>query len=818
MDMLSQDLRHAARRLLRRPAFAAVAILTLALGIGANVAIYTVVRGVLLEPLPYTAPDRLALVVNVRNGVQGGGWISEPEALEYREGVSSFEHVAYWAGGAVNIATGAGDPERVVTARVTPGMFDVFGVPAVAGRYFMDGEWRRGAEPVVVLGHGLWQRRFAGDRSVIGSTLLVNNEAHTIIGVLPQGVGLPADYEATRATELFLPQPLERDSLLSDRGSHYLLGIARLRAGATIARANAELERIAHAWVSDGIVDEAAGLVPVARPLSDTVVGAARPLLFVLAGAVAFLLLIACVNVANLLLARGDERRREIAVRASLGAGRGRIIRQLLIESGLLALAGGAIGLLLAHAGVRGLIALGPAALPRIGAVGLDGHALLFTVGIALFTAVLFGLVPALQLSRTGLGQGLREGGRNATGGRSRRRFRHALVVAELALSVMLVIGAGLMVRTFAALQRIDLGFDHASVLTAQFSLPQLGYEEDQDVERFVRDLIEDVRALPGVQYAGAGRLLPLTGEIGDWTITVEGASQDENQGRNADWQVVTDGYFETMGMRLVQGRWFTPADDRDAPPVAVVSRTLANAYWPDGNAIGARYHMGTNPNRPWITIVGIIEDVRHNGVLEDARREMYVPHAQWSAAAMTSPRRTMTIVARTFGDPLALLPALRIAVRAHDPGVPLSEVRTLERIVDDAVSGTRFTTLLLALFAVIALTLATVGTYGVIAYGVSQRRHEMGIRMALGASRGDVVRLVLTSGGSVSLIGIILGVAGALVLSRVMRGLVYGVATLDPLTFLAVPLLLAGAALAACWLPARRAAATPPATALRMD
>lgn len=818
MDHLRQDLRHAARRLLRRPGFAAIAILTLGLGIGANVAIYTVVRAVLLEPLPYAEADRLALVVNLRKGVLEGGWISEPEALEVREGVSSFENVAYWTSGAANVASGAGDPERVVTARVTAGLFDVLAVPAAAGRYFAADEWRRGGPPVAVLGHGLWQRRFGGAASVIGSTLLVNNEAHTIVGVLPAGVGLPIDYEATRPTELFVPLPLERDSLMEGRGSHYLLGIARLRPDATIARANAELATIARGWIVDGFVSEADALLPVARPLSDAIVGAARPLLFVLAGAVAFLLLIACVNVANLLLARGDERRREIAVRASLGAGRARIIRQLLIESGLLALVGGALGLLLAQAGVRALIALGPTAIPRIGEVEMDAGVLLFAVGIALLTAVLFGLVPALQLSRAELGRELREGGRSATGGRSRQRFRHSLVVAELALSVMLVIGAGLMVRTFAALQRIDLGFDRSSVITAQLSLPLLGYEEDEQVERFVRDIVNDIRALPGVQHAGAGRLLPLTGEIGDWSITLEGIPARDGADHDADWQIVTDGYFEAMGMRLVRGRWFTSTDDRDAPPVAVVSRALAEAYWPGGDAIGRRYRIGTNPDRPWVTIVGIVENVRHNEVLETPRREMYVPHAQWSTASQTGARRTMAIVARTTDDPLALVPALRAAVRARDPGVPLSDVRTLDRIVGGAVSGTRFTTLLLTLFASIALVLATVGTYGVIAYGVAQRRHEMGIRMALGASRGDVIRLVLTSGGGIAAIGIGVGVAGALALSRLMSGLVYGVPALDPVTYLVVPAILAAAALLACWIPARRAAATHPAAALRTD
>lgn len=817
MDAL-QDLRHAARRLVRRPGFAAAAILTLALGIGANVAIYTVVRAVLLEPLPYADTDRLALVVNLRNGVLEGGWISEPEALEYREDVSSFGHVAFWDDGAANVSAGTGTPERVRMARVTEGMFDVFGVPAAAGRYFTSDEWRRGGPPVVVLGHGLWVRAFGGERAIIGSTILVDNEARVVVGVLPDGVGLPSDYAATRPTELFLPHPLARDSLMEERGSHYLLGVARLRDGATIEQANAELATIGHGWVVDGIVDRAEALVPVARSLNDSVLGNARPLLFVLAGAVAFVLLIACVNVANLLLARGDERRREIAVRASLGAGRGRIVRQLLLESGLLAFAGGALGVLLAVFGVRALVALRPAAIPRIDSVSLDATALLFAGIVALLTVVLFGVVPALQLSRTQLSRELREGGRSATGGKSRQRFRQGLVVAELALSVILVIGAGLMLRTLDALQRVDLGFDESSVLTAQLSLPQAGYEEAEDVERFIGSVVRDVRALPGVRAAGAGRLLPLTGEIGDWSVTIEGLPPRQDVERNGDWQIVTDGYFEAMGMRLVEGRWFTENDNRSIAPVAVVNRTMADAYWPGGRAVGSRYRLGMNPNRPWITVVGVVEDVRHNDVLEEPRREMYVPHAQWNATTNSGARRTMALVVRTAGDPLALVPAVRNVVRSHDPGVPLAEIRTLENIVGDAMSGSRFAAVLLALFAVIALVLATVGTYGVIAYGVAQRRHEMGIRMALGASRGDVLRLVLAGGGAVALIGIAAGLLGAIALSRVMSGLLYGVATLDPLTFVAVPVLLAATALAACWLPARRAAATHPATALRSD
>ncbi|HEX6132655.1 MAG TPA: ABC transporter permease [Longimicrobiales bacterium] len=817
MDLLRQEVHHAIRRLGRRPAFTAIALLTLGLGIGANAAIYSVIRGVLLRPLPYGEPDRLALVMNTRAG-ETGSWLSEPEALEYREGVSSFEHFAVWSAGTANIGSGSGDAERVATASVSEGMFEVFGVEPAAGRYFAAEEWRRGGPPVVVLGHALWQRRFGGDRDIVGTDILVNNTARTVVGVLPAAVSVPLDYESTVPTELYMPLPLAADSLLGERGSHYLYGMARLRAGATIARANAELDLITRRWVTDGLVHAAAELGALAEPLRDAVVGNVRPLLLLVAGAVGFVLLIACANVANLLLARAEERRREVAVRASLGASRARIMAQLLTESGVLAVGGGALGLLIALAGVRGLVALDPASIPRIGDVHLDGAALVFTATVSLLAGVLFGLVPALQLSRPDLNTELREGGRSMSGGRARQRFRSGLVVAELALSVMLVIGAGLMIRTFAALRQIDLGFDQQSALTAELSLPLAGYEDAIRVERFFGELVDEVRQLPGVVSAAAGRLLPLTGEIGNWSITIEGQARRPEENPNGDWQIVTDGYFETMGMRLLSGRLFEPADRRGAPPVAVISRAMADTYWPGGRALGSRFRLGTDPNRPWITIVGVVEDVRHNAATETPRTEMYVPHAQWVEASTSGARRTMVLVARTAADPLALVPRIRELVRRRDADVPLSNVRTLDDIVAAEFSSTTFVMLLLAVFAGVALTLAAIGIYGVISYSVSQRTHEMGIRMALGATSSDVLRLVVGGGAALVGVGIAVGLGGSLAISRLMTSALYGVAPIDPLTFTIVPALLGSVALLACWVPSRRAAATPPVVALRSD
>jgi len=817
MDFIRQDVVHAMRRLAHRPAFTGVAVLTLALGIGANAAIYSVIRGVLLLPLPYADPGRVAVVVNTRPG-ENQSWISEPEALEYREGVSGFEHFAVWSNGTANIASGSGDPERVVSASVSAGMFDVLGVPPAAGRYFTEEEWRRGGPPVVVLGYGLWQRRFGADPDIIGTDVIVNGNARTVVGVLPRGVKLPLDYETTAATELYVPLPLQRDSLLGERGSHYLFGVARLRDGATLERANAELETITRRWVEDGVIHAQAQLGAEARPLADVVVGGVRPMLFVLAGAVGFVLLIACANVANLLLARAEERRREIAVRASLGASRVRILTQLLVESGMLALFGGVLGVIIAVFGVRALVGLDAAGIPRIDEIRIDGAVLAFAAFASLAAAVLFGALPSLQLSRPDLNTDLREGGRGSTGSRTRQRFRRTLVVAQLALSVVLLIGAGLMIRTFAALRRIDLGFDDTRVLTAELTLPLRDYEDAVRVESFFAGVIEELRATPGVERAAAGRLLPLTGEIGDWTITLEDRPYRPEENPNGDWQIVTDGYFETMGIRLLEGRLFDRRDRRGAPPVAVVNRTMAETYWPGGRALGSRFHLGTSPDRPWITIVGVVDDVRHNAAAEGPRTEMYLPHAQWSEASLTSPRRTMVLVAKTAGDPLLLVPALRDIVRRRDPAVPLSAVRTLENIVADEFSGTRFTMLLLAIFAAVALTLAAVGVYGVISYGVAQRSHEIGIRMALGATRGDVLRLVVGGGAALAATGIVLGVGGAFAVSRLLESIVYGVDPLDPVTFAAVPALLAGIGLTACWLPARRAASIPPGTALRSD
>jgi putative ABC transport system permease protein len=541
--------------------------------------------------------------------------------------------------------------------------------------------------------------------------------------------------------------------------------------------------------------------------------------MLVLAGAVVFVLLIACANVANLLLARSDDRGREIAVRFSLGASRGRLFRQMLTESMVLASAGGLAGVLLAFAGVRALVSFDPASVPRVGDVRLDTTVLLFTAAVAIVTGALFGLAPAFKLSRPGsagpLVEALKEGGRS-TAGRVRQRFRRVLVVAELALAVVLVVGAGLMIRSFIALQRIDLGYDARDVLTMRMSLPAGDYPDPGSVVRFYRELQRRVESLPGVQSAGFVRLLPLTGVIGDWSITIEGRTPQPHENPHGDWQVVTPGYFEAMGMGLLQGRLLEPGDDENGMPAVVINRTMAETYWPNGDALGSRFRQGT-ADQPLFTIVGIVEDVRHNAVVEEARTEMYHPHAQYPQSVGFAPQ-AMTLVMKTRGATGALASAVRSEVRALDPDVPVAEVRTMEQVVADAFSQPRFTTLLLAIFAGVALTLAAIGVYGVISYAVSQRTHELGIRVALGAGWRDILSLVLGGGAALAVAGVTVGTAVAFVLTRLMRSLVYGVGTLDPLTFVSVPIVLVAVALAACWVPARRAARLDPIAALRQE
>ncbi len=812
MDIVRQDIRFALRRLARSPGFALVAVLTIALGIGANTAIFSVVRSVLLRPLPFAEPDRVVMVWMTWRGWDET-WLSEPEVLDIREGARSLDGMAAYSTSAGNL-TGDGEPERVATASVTADVFPVLGVTPALGRPFTVEEDQPGSDDVVVLSHGLWQRRYAGDRDIVGRVIRVNGRARTVVGVLPAGLRLPIDYEVERPAELWVPLALRVENP-GDRGGHYLYGVARMGPGATVERVNAELQQIADGWVEQGLTHPEARMRPFAVPVMEHVTGGVRPALMVLLGAVAFVLLIACANVANLLLARADGRRRELAVRASLGAGRGRIMTQLLTESVVLAGVGGLLGLGLAAGGLRLLFSIGGAGVPRVDEVGLDGVVLLFTALVSVLTGVLFGAVPAVQLARGELSSAMRDHARGMTAGSSRVRFRRTLVALEVALSVVLVIGAALMMRSFAALQRIDPGFDPEGVLTARISLPQTDYPDAAGIAEFYTQLLARLETMPGVRSAGLVRILPLTGTIGDWGVDIEGRVEGPGENFHGDWQVVSPGYFETMGMTLREGRFLQPADRADGQPVVVINETMVREYFPGESAIGKRMTLGNQP--PWFTVVGVVRDVRHNDMLEAPRTEMYHSYDQFRLGTGFTPG-AMTLVLKTERDPLALVGALREQVRALDPDVPLADVTTMDRVAAAALAQPRFTTLLLGIFGFAALLLAAIGTYGVVSWGVSQRTQEIGIRVALGAERNAVVALVVRHGAGAALAGVVLGVLAAVWLTRLMERLLFGVGRLDPMTFVTVPLTLALVALAASLIPARRAVAVDPVIALRQE
>jgi predicted permease len=810
MDRLLPDVAHAVRRLLRAPGFAAIAVLTLALGIGANTAIFSLVQTVVLRPLPYGDPDRLVMLWKSADKGEST-WLSSPEVAGYGT-AQGFERVDAYYGTVANL-TGGMEPERVNAGLVTTGLFRTLGVSAQLGRTFEPSDSTAAISDQVVLGHALWQRRFGGRPDVVGQTLQVNGTARTIIGVMPPSFRLPRDFASDRPSEIWTPYDLAPE--MAQWGSRSLTAFARLKPGIEVAAATSAMRAIEARWVEQGHWQKGdeTGLNPV--PMRDFVVGEVRTALFILLGAVGVILLIACANVANLMLARGDERHREVAVRTALGASRGRIVTQLLTESTVIALAGGVLGTALAYGGLQLLQAAQPAGIPRVQQIGIDAGVFAFTLLLTIVTGLVFGLAPALEISRPDLTRSMKDGGRAGTASVGRQRFRDGLAVAQMAFSVVLLIGAMLLIRSFMQLRGVDLGFARTEALTARVVLPQATYRGDTQVIAFHQALRHRLAELPGVTMVGATRLLPLTGTIGDWTITIEGRTTAPGENPNGDWQVVTPNYFEAMGMKMREGRSFTEADNENAPVVAVINETMAKRYWPDG-AIGKRYHIGTL-NQPWITIVGVVNQVRHNAVTETPRAEMYVPHAQWAAAG-ASASRGLTYVIRTSGDPIGVLGYVRQTVRSLDPNLPVADVQTLEKVMANSLSQARFTTTLLGLFAALALTLASIGIYGVIALLVSRRRQEIGIRMALGAKPASILAMVVRRGMILAAAGVAIGLGGAIALGSVLNSMLYGVTRFDPATFLTVPALLAAVALLACVIPAGRAAHVSPMVALRED
>jgi predicted permease len=816
MGTLLQDVRYAVRVLLRAPSFTAVAVLTLALGMAANTAIFSVLDAVILEPLPYPEPQRRVMVWSRWRGFEKT-WTNAYESRRYAERCPSLASVAFWRTGDVNL-TGDGETVRVAAGEVTANAFEALGVAPALGRSFTAEEDRPGGPKLAVIGHALWQGRYAGDPGVVGRTVALDGVPHEIVGVMPRGFALPTDFgeDAADPTQLWVPRAAEAEEFRADYGNHGDFTVARLAPGATVARANEELRRVTRQLTDEGAFPREMEFSAFAVRLDDEIVGPWRPALLLLTGAVGLLMLVACANVANLLLARAEGRHREIAVRSALGAGRGRLARQLLTEGFVLALVAAGVSLVLAQAGLHLLRSQLPPHVPRALAAVVDGRAVAFAVALAFATTLLFGLAPALHTLRTALAESLKEGGRGA-GGLARRRWRGGLIVAEIALAIVLAVGAGLMARTLHNLARIDLGLDPSSVLTVGLSVPAVGHEKPEQVTALYGRLLREVRALPGVRRAGLLRSLPLGQTIGDWGIVVEGFDHGASGHGNADWQVATGGAAEALGERLVAGRFVSDDDTAETPHVAAVNEAMARRFWPGQDPLGRRFRQGTMPGRPWITVVGVVADVRHNGMTGIVKPKFYRPQPQFYGTT-GNPTRNMNLVVKAGGDPLALAAPIRDVVRRLAPEVAVANVRSMDEVVRSSIAAPRLTGSLLVLFASLALALAAVGVYGVLSYGVSERSAEIGVRMALGARPRDVHRLVLGEAAALAGAGIGGGLFAAFALARLMRSLLHEVGPADPLTFGAVAVVLGGTALLAAFVPAHRAARLAPAAALRRE
>ncbi|HSA55038.1 MAG TPA: ABC transporter permease [Gemmatimonadaceae bacterium] len=804
-----QDLRYALRALRRTPAFSATVLVTLALGIGANVAIFSVVHGVLLKRLPYEDPDRIVHVAHQEPGTL----VSEPEFVDYRRDAKAIERLAAYRSATVSLTGTNVEPERITLATVSEGFFDILGARPLLGRPFIAEEEQQRGPRVAILSYGLWQRRFGGDSAVIGRDVVLQGTPRTVVGVMPARFAFPSPDIA-----LWLPMRLNYDTLWT-RNNHYLEMIGRLAPGMTVTQASLELNGMARRFMTDfpEVYSPDQPLVAVVTPLPDLVLARTRPYLTAMFGAVAFVLLIACVNVANLLLARGETRRRELAIRTAMGASRARVVRQVLTESVVFALGGGILGLGIALGGVRAVRALAPADLPRVEEITVAPLVLAFALAVTLGTGLLFGVVPALRGAREDAAESLKEGGKTSSGqARGLGRARRALVVAELALAVVTLAGAGLMIRSLWKLQALDLGFRTERLLTMRVAPPEAQYTGGRAAP-FYETLVERVRAIPGVQGAAAVYELPVADGNSMWSILVNGAPMGTVANSPAAMpQTVSPGYFEVMGITVLQGRGFTAADRAGAPLTVVINETMAREHWPDRSPLGGTIKM-LNEQSQWATVVGVVRDVRSNGFLGRIPPTMYFPHAQAGQSAYYVPS-AMSLAIRTRGEPEGIIPAVRRIIRELEPAAPISRIRTMDQVVAESVASRRFTTQLLAGFAALALLLAGVGLYGVVSYAVTQRRFEIGVRLALGASQRQVIGLVLREGLRTAAIGAVTGLAGAIAVTRLMRSLFVDVQPADPITLASVVGILVVVALVASLVPARRASAVDPMRALRAE
>jgi len=806
--MLLQDLTYALRMMLKNRAFTITAVLVLALGIGANTVIFSVVNAVLLRPLPFPDSNRLIAVFESTKQLHNFEAVSGANFIDWRERNTSLEAISCYREDGFNL-TGTSVPERVNGVIATPDLFRVLGVSPIIGRVFNADEDSLGNARVAVISQGLWGRRFGSDPNILGRKFDVNSEQVTIIGVMPASFRFPNESDLWIPPRHVIPEHVLRptEDMSVNRDSHYLSAIGRVKAGVSFQQAKADLEGIGDRLEQEYPTNNLGRSVSVAS-LRDLSVGEVRPTILVLFGAVGFVLLIACANVANLLLARAATRQKEMAVRTALGASRFRLVRQLLTESVLLSTSGGAIGLLIALWGIAPLVALVPADLNGVKNIQIDGLVLGFTIAVSLLTGLLFGIVPAWQSTGGQLSEALKEGGRSGSQGPRRNRVRSILVVSEITLSLVLLIGAGLMIKSFIRLSQVDPGFQTSNILTMRLSLPPADYQSLPKRRLLVQQVVSRLQAIPGVNAAAAISRLPLTVGNSSRNVSIEGRPTDPNDTPSADYRVISPDYFSAMRIRVLKGREFTDQDN-ESSNVAIINDSMARRYWPGEEPIGQRIQTG-NAGSPFLEIVGVVADIKHFGLDTDPKAEVYLPYTE-------DPWPFFTLI--TSGNSSASVgESMRSAVWAVDPNLPVPVIRSMDLLLSRSNTARRFNTVLLGIFGSVALILAAVGIYGVMSYAVTQRTHEIGVRMALGAKQSNVLTLVVGQGMRLALIGVGLGLIASFALTRVLTTLLFGVQPTDPVTFITISLILTGVALGACLLPAMKAMRVDPMVALRYE
>jgi len=812
MQDFLKDIRYGVRSLLKRPGFTAIAVITLALGIGANTAMFSVINAVLLRPLPYRDPARLVTI-----------WEESPERGMYQMPVSlanlrdwvdqnqTFEQISAYTFTNLNL-TGTGEPARLGTVRSSANLFPLIGATPVIGRSFLPEEDKEGANHVVILGHALWQSRFGSDPGIVGKWLTLNNQSYTVVGVMASNSQFPVGFGYMGKVlndPIDLYVPLAASGRETERGNYSFFAIGRLKPGVTIDQARAEMttiERRLEKQYPDGNTGIGISLVPT----QEQTVKEIRPGLLVLFGAVAFLLLIACANIANLLLARAASRKKEIAIRTALGASRLRVLRLLLTESLMLSLAGGGIGFLLALWGTDALMALEPDNIPRLNEVGVDARVFLFTIAVSIVTGIVFGLVPGMRAAKPDLNEALKEGSRGSMGSAASKRTLGVLVALEVALSLVLLVGAGLMIKSFIRLQQANLGFNPENVLAVNLTLPESRYPEERQQASFFQEALTRLQSVSGVQSAGATTSLPLTLSVNGSDFRIEGHPEPE-AGKELiiNMSSVSAGYFHTLGVPLLKGRDFSDRDNKDSSAAAIINNDLARTYFPNEDPMGKRIKF--TDTESWISIVGVTGDVKQLGQDIGVKPEIYFPYLQ-------VPASSMSVVVRTANEPLSLTGAVKTEIQIIDKDLPIDDAKTMQQLLANSKSGRRFNLILLTGFALVALVLAMVGIYGVMSYTVAQRTHEIGIRVAVGAQSRDVFRMVIGQGMMLAMIGVACGLVGAFLLTRLMTSMLFGVEPTDPATFATIAVLLTAVALVACYIPSRRATKVDPLVALRYE